>query len=96
MSQIEFSISGQSYLLKGEDPEEHLIEVSELVQRKIENLRKKHPEISQTKATMLTALDLASQYIKSKKRSLENRNTLLSRVQTVLERVESELTQTHC
>lgn len=91
MSQIEFAISGQSYVLKGEDSEEHLVEVSELVQRKIENLRKKHPEINQNKATMLAALDLASLFIKSKKRSLENRNTLLNRVQTVLERVESEL-----
>jgi len=92
MASIEFVLGGQKYDLKSEESEEHLREVSELVRRKIESLRKKNPHLTLQKATMLAALDFASASIKGRKKSLDYRATLLAKSQQLLEKLQAELT----
>lgn len=91
MTSIEISIAGQKYILRGEDPESHLLEVSELVRRRVDSIRKKSPGLSLQKATMLAALDFASETIKQKRRSMDTRNMILNQAQKLLARVEGEL-----
>ncbi len=91
MASIEIVIAGQKYVLTGEEPAEHLNEVSELVRRRVESIRKKTPGLNIQKAAMLVALDLASEYIKQKRRGIDTRNGVVNRAQKLLERVEGEL-----
>jgi cell division protein ZapA (FtsZ GTPase activity inhibitor) len=91
MASIEITIANQKYVLKGEENEEHLKEVAELVRRKVENLRKKTPNLSLQKAAMLAAFDFASEAINGRRKALDYRATLLAKATQVLERVEGEV-----
>lgn len=91
MAAIEFSIGNQKYVVKSDESEEHLREVAELVRRKVESLRKKNDSLTLQKAAMLAAFDFASSSIKSKKRSAENRSKLLSKAESVLQKIQEEI-----
>lgn len=91
MASIEFTIADQKYVLHGDEPEEHLREVAELVRRKVEGLRKASPTLSLQKAAMLAAFDIASQAIKGKQKASDYRSTVLTKAQDLLDRVELEL-----
>ncbi|MBI3293393.1 MAG: cell division protein ZapA [Deltaproteobacteria bacterium] len=91
MNSIEIAIAGQKYILSGEETPEHLNEVSELVRRRVESIRKKNPGLSLQKATMLVAFDFASETIKQKRRQLDTRGAILNQAQKLLERVENEI-----
>ena len=91
MNSIEISIAGQKYILSGEETVEHLNEVSELVRRKVDTIRKKSPGLSLQKAAMLVAFDFASETIKHKRRQLDTRGAILNQAQKLLDRVESEI-----
>ncbi len=88
---VEVTIYNQRYVVRGQETEEHLQEVAEMVKRKVEAIRKKTPSITLQKAAMLAAFDFASDGIKGKKRSTDYRASVLSKAQIVLERVEQEL-----
>lgn len=91
MPSIEITIGGQKYVLKGEEAETHLQDVAELVRRKIENIKKKAPELSFQKATMLAAFDFASEAIKGKKKAADYRSAILTKASQLLERVQSQI-----
>lgn len=91
LTSIEISIAGQKYILRSEEPESHLREVSELVRRRVESIRKQNPALSLQKATMLAALDFASETIKQKRHSVDARHTIVNRAKTLLARIEGEL-----
>lgn len=91
MTSIEISIAGQKYILRGEEPESHLREVSELVRRRVESIRKQNPALSLQKVTMLAALDFASETIKQKRHSVDTRHTIVNQAKTLLARIEGEL-----
>ncbi len=91
MTSIEISISNQKYVLRGEEPEEHLNDVAEMVRRRIESIRKKSPDITLHKASILAAFDFASEIIKGRKQAVSYRNEILSRATGILERCEKEL-----
>ena len=91
MTSIEISIAGQKYILRGEESETHLAEVSELVRRRVETIRKKSPTLSLQKAAMLAAFDFASETIKQKRRSVDSKNIVLNYAHRLLEKVENEL-----
>lgn len=91
MNSIEISIAGQKYILRGEESETHLAEVSELVRRRVETIRKKSPALSLQKAAMLAAFDFASETIKQKRRAIDSKNTVLNYAHRLLEKVEGEL-----
>jgi cell division protein ZapA (FtsZ GTPase activity inhibitor) len=91
MASIEITIANQKYVLRGEESEEHLREVAELVRRKVENLRKKTPGLTLQKAAMLAAFDFASDTINGRRKALDYRASVLSKATQLLERMESEL-----
>jgi len=91
LNNIEIVIGGQKYVLKGEETQEHLREVAELVRRKIEVIRKKSPSLSLQKATMLAAFDLASHSIKSRKKAIDYRSSLLTKANRLLEKMQADL-----
>jgi len=91
MHSIEIKIGDQKYILRGEEPEEHLEEVGELVRRKVAGIRKKVPSLSFHKATMLAAFDFASEAIKGRRKAHKYRSTILTKANELLERVQLEL-----
>ena len=91
MASIELTIGTQKYVLRGDETDEHLREVAELVRRKIDALRKKSPSLSLQKASMLAAFDFASQMIKGRKKALDYRSELVAKASQLLQKVESEL-----
>ena len=91
LNSVEFRIYDQLYSLRGQEPETHLREVAEMIQRKVESLKKKNPSISLQKASMLVAFDLASDLIKGTKKSSDYRASLIAKTHQILERVELEL-----
>lgn len=88
---IEIAIGNNRYVLKSEEPEEHLIEVAEMVRRKVEGIRKKSSSNTLQKAAILAAFDLASDLIKAKRKSSDYRSKVLSKARHILEKVEHEL-----
>lgn len=91
MNAIEITIGTQKYVVKGEESEEHLREVAELVKRKVDSLRKKNGALTPQKAAMLAAFDFASDTIKGRKKAVDYRATILSKAGEILEKVEKEL-----
>ena len=88
---VEVTIHSQRFLIKAEESEEHLAEVAEMVRRKVEGIRKKLPTANLQKASMLAAIDFASELIKGKKKSNDFRAGILNKAEAILEKVESEL-----
>ena len=91
MATIEITIGEQKYFLRGDESPEHLQEVTEIVKRRVETIRKKAPAMTLQKATMLAAFDFASQVIKGSKKSNDYRSAILTKAKLLLERVELEL-----
>lgn len=91
MPSIEITIGGQKYVLKGDESEAHLQDVAELVRRKIENIRKKVPDLSFQKATMLAAFDFASDAIKGKKKAADYRSAVLTKASQILDKVQGAI-----
>ncbi|MBI4404019.1 MAG: cell division protein ZapA [Deltaproteobacteria bacterium] len=91
MASIEISIGGQKYMLCSEESEEHLREVADMVKRKVEKLRAEKPNLSQQKATMLAAFDFASGFIKGSQKALTYKNSILTKAQDLLQRVENQM-----
>ncbi len=89
---IEISIGGLQFQMSTDEPEEHLREVADLVQRRLETLRRKMPTLTLQNAAMLAAFDFASQVLKSSRKAEEKRAAIAERAQGLLERVENELT----
>jgi cell division protein ZapA (FtsZ GTPase activity inhibitor) len=91
MNTIDILIGNQRYELKGNESQEHLEEVAQMVRRRVESLKKKNSAITLQKAAMLAAFDFASEVIKAKKKSSEHRSAVLSKAQKLLEKVEWDL-----
>lgn len=84
MPSVEIYILGQKYALKGEEPKEHLEKLAELIEDKIKEVCEKHPNITPTKALILTIFTMADELHKLKEeqeeiaRHLERKAAMLS------------------
>lgn len=67
MGSVEITILGQKYVVKGEDPPEHILELAALVDRKLKEVYSGAPGITPLKASILAALTLADELQKLKK-----------------------------
>lgn len=94
MASIEFSIGNSKFVVKSDESEEHLREVAELVRRKVESLRKRANSSTLHKAAILAAFDFASTTIKTKRKSSEARAQLLTKTESILGKLQSELGDT--
>lgn len=91
MNSIEISIANQKYVIRGEEGEAHLKEVAEMVRRRVENIRKKNPNLTLQKAAMLAAFDFANDVIQNRKKNIDSKAAILNKAHSLLERVEREI-----
>lgn len=64
MTKTVVSIGGVEYTLCGEENTEYIHRVALKVNSKIEEMREKHPDLTNMQLAMLTAINLADDYIK--------------------------------
>ncbi|WP_209122045.1 cell division protein ZapA [Alkalihalobacillus sp. BA299] len=62
------SIYGQQYTIVSEDGAAHVKEVAQYVDQKMKEIRKRNPLLDTTRLAVLTALNVADDYVKMKKR----------------------------
>lgn len=83
MTSIEITLRGQRYVLQGDEGEEHLNEVAQVVKRKLETCYKADPGATLTRAAMAVAFDLASELIKGKRKAMRYRSEVTQRVEAL-------------
>jgi|GEM_PF-1330140 len=88
---VELVLGKQKFTLRSEETVEHLQEVSELVKRKMETIRKHAPTLTLERAAVLAAFELASDNIKGKIKANEYRSTVMSQATQILDKVEKTL-----
>jgi cell division protein ZapA len=82
---VEIKVFGQTYTVKSDAEEDHIQEVAQYVNEKIDDVLKKTKSISSLNVAILTALNLADDLLKEK----ERRAALLR----AIERKSKELTE---
>jgi cell division protein ZapA len=88
---IEVSIMGQHYRLVSESGADHMAEVANLVNRKVEEFERAGKSLTTHKTAILVALNFADEYLKAVKRERRIRATVEERLSRVLEAVESQI-----
>jgi cell division protein ZapA len=84
MPSVEVFILGQKYSLKGEEPREHLENLSRFIEERVKEVCDTYPNITPTKALILTIFTMADELHKLKlehediARNLERRAAALS------------------
>lgn len=63
VNRLRVQLAGQEYTLRGRAPIEHLQTVSELVQRIMNDIRQSSPQLDEKRIAMLTAINVADQFI---------------------------------
>lgn len=66
IAKVKVELFGQTYTLKGETSEEHILEVARLVDEKMRTLSAKNPSLDLTKTAVLAAVNLADDYLRLK------------------------------
>jgi len=66
-SKIKINLLGKDYTIRGEGGEKHLLEIANYVSDKMKTIQKINKELSNTKIAVLTALNIADEYIRLKK-----------------------------
>lgn len=61
MGNVEVTILGQQYMIKGDAPDEHIKELARLVDSEIRKICSKNPSIAPMKASILAALNIADE-----------------------------------
>ncbi|MDA8333507.1 MAG: cell division protein ZapA [Peptococcaceae bacterium] len=65
-NRLEVQICGERYVLKGDAAPEHLRQVAGYVERMIKQAQARNPQLSFGKASLLTALNVADEFLKLK------------------------------
>lgn len=66
MNRTEVHILGQAYVVRGEDPPEHVAEIARYVDQKLKEVHSHFPNIPPLKAAILAALSIADELYKSR------------------------------
>lgn len=64
---ITVRIQGQLYKVVSEEEPSHVKEVAQYLNQKMDELKKKNPYLDTTKLSVLTAMNLADEYLKMKR-----------------------------
>ena len=67
ISKIKVNLLGKEYTIRGEGGEKHLIEVANYVNDKMKAIKRINQNLSDTKIAVLTALNIADEYIRLRK-----------------------------
>ena len=60
------TINGQQYTISGKENVSHILEVANFVDEKMIQMKKSNPYLDKTQLAILTAVNIADQYIKFK------------------------------
>ncbi|HMK48988.1 MAG TPA: cell division protein ZapA [Thermodesulfovibrionales bacterium] len=71
MGSTEVFILGQKYTIKGDAPEEYIRELASFVDAKLKEVYKASPNITPVKASILAALDIADELLKTRNQQEE-------------------------
>jgi len=93
MASIDIRIADVAFTLRSDESEAHVQEVADLVSRRVESLRRKHPAASLHQLALLAALDFASHVIKGSRGHAEFRSAISARTRVALDKVEALLRQ---
>ncbi len=66
MTKIEVNILGHEYTIKGDEPEEYLIELANYVDKKVKSIHNNYPKLAPLNVTILAALDIADELHKTR------------------------------
>jgi len=91
MQPVKIRIQNQDYLLQGESSEESILRLAQFVNDKLKEVEENTEGLSEKKAAILAALNIASEYFQV----LQERDELLSRIrertQALIESIESTM-----
>ncbi|MCS7233415.1 MAG: cell division protein ZapA [Synergistetes bacterium] len=66
MAKVRLTVLGESYWIKGEDPEEKLQEVALLISSTLEDVERKYPQLKDKEKLLMLALTLAEKLVSLK------------------------------
>ncbi len=84
MGNVEVTILGQQYKIKGDAPDEYIIELAQYVDKKIREIYEKSPNIAPLKASILASLNIADELFKYRKEQEELTRDIERKTETLV------------
>jgi len=76
VNEVKVEILGREFVIKGQAEPEYIFKLSKFVDKKLHNNQNKNLEMSRSKVTILTLINLADQFLKTRDRIDELENEL--------------------
>ena len=77
----EVTIAGKRYSVVGNEPAEYIEKIATLVDEKMNTLMEKNTELTRERAAVLTALNIANEYLKAEENADSLRSQLVELMQ---------------
>jgi cell division protein ZapA len=88
---VEIKVFGQAYTVKSDAEEDHVQEVARFVNQKMEEVLQKTRSVSTLNVAILTALNIADDLLREKKRSRDLFHEVEMKSKDLAERIEFDL-----
>jgi cell division protein ZapA len=88
---VRIRIRDQEYLLAGDDREEHILRIAQYVNEKLKEVEENTEGLSEKKAAILAALNIASDYFLLIKERDELLSGIRERTQALIQTIDSTL-----
>ena len=89
---FEVKILDQKFLLQTDSDERYVRKVADYVNEKIFNLKKKTQSVSSLNLALLSALNIADDFFKMKRKSGDNKSQLEGKIKDLINIIDSHLT----
>ncbi len=93
-NKVTVKINGQEYSVVGAEPKEYLLKVSSFVDDKMEDIAKANTKLSTSMMAVLTCINIADQYIKTKD-SLDEKEKEIQQPQQEIMELEKHIETLH-
>ena len=88
---VEIKVFGQKYTVKSETEEAHVHEVARYVNEKMEEVLKKTKTVSSLNVAVLTALNIADDYLREKEKRLSLLREVENKSKDLAERIDLKI-----